>query len=79
MELPGITFPILGDFVLDFLPYFTVFGWRIHWYGVIIAAGFLLAVFYGLKRAPSLGLTEDNVIDALIWAVPLGIIGARLY
>ncbi len=79
MEVPGITFPILGSRVLDFLPYFTVFGRKIYWYGVIIAAGFLLAVIYGLKRAPSLGLTEDNVIDALLWAVPLGIVGARLY
>ncbi len=79
MEIPGITFPILGDFELNFLPYFTVFGWKIYWYGVIIAVGFLLAVVYGLKRAPSLGLTEDNVIDALLWAVPLGVIGARLY
>ncbi len=79
MEVPGITFPILGSRVLTFLPYFTVFGWKIYWYGVIIAVGFLLAVVYGLKRAPSLGLTEDNVIDALLWAVPLGIIGARLY
>ncbi len=79
MEVPGITFPILGSRVLNFLPYFTVFGWKIYWYGVIIAVGFLLAVVYGLKRAPSLGLTEDNVIDALLWAVPLGVIGARLY
>jgi phosphatidylglycerol:prolipoprotein diacylglycerol transferase len=79
MEIPGITFPLLGSFELDFLPYFTVFGWKIYWYGVIIAVGFLLAVVYGLNRAPSLGLTEDDVIDALLWAVPLGIIGARLY
>ncbi len=80
MEIPSITFPILGEgFVLDFLPYFTVFGWKIYWYGVLIAIGFLLAVFYALKHAKEFGLTEDNVIDVLLWAVPLGIIGARLY
>lgn len=78
--VPDITFPILGEnFVLKFLPYFTVFGWKIYWYGVIIAIGFLLAVFYAIKRAPCFGLTEDNVLDMLFWAVPLGIIGARLY
>ncbi len=78
--VPAITFPILGEnFVLDFLPYFTVFGWKIYWYGVIIAVGFLLAVLYCTKRAPKFGLTEDNVIDMVLWAVPLGIIGARLY
>ena len=79
MEIPGITFPLLGDFVWDFLPYFTVFGWKIYWYGVIIAVGFLLAVIYAVKHAKEFGLTEDDVIDTLIWAVPLGIIGARLY
>ena len=79
MEIPGITFPLLGDFEWDFLPYFTVFGWKIYWYGVIIAVGFLLAVIYTVKSAKDFGLTEDDVIDTLIWAVPLGIIGARLY
>ncbi len=79
MEIPGITFPILGDFTMNFLPYFTVFGWKIYWYGVIIAVGFLLAVLYGVRRAPSLGFSEDDLIDTLLWAVPLGIIGARLY
>ncbi len=79
MEIPGITFPLLGDFEWDFLPYFTVFGWKIYWYGVIIAVGFLLAVIYAVKHAKEFGLTEDDVIDTLLWAVPLGIIGARLY
>ncbi len=79
MEIPGITFPILGDFTWNFLPYFTVFGWKIYWYGVIIAVGFLLAVLYAARHAPEFGLTADDVIDTLIWAVPLGIIGARLY
>lgn len=78
--VPAITFPILGeDFVLNFQPYFTIFGWKIYWYGVIIAVGFLLAVFYCVKRAPQFGVTEDDIIDLLLWAVPLGIIGARLY
>ena len=79
MEIPGITFPLLGNFEWDFLPYFTVFGWKVYWYGVIIAVGFLLAVIYAVKNAKDFGLTEDDVIDTLIWAVPLGIIGARLY
>ena len=79
MEIPGITFPLLGDFELNFLPYFTLFGWKIYWYGVIIAVGFLLAVIYCVKNASAFGITEDDVIDTLIWAVPLGIIGARLY
>ena len=39
-----ITFPLLGEgFSLSFKPYFTLFGWTFHWYGIIIAFGFLLA------------------------------------
>ena len=71
---------MLGEnFSVDPLPYFEVFGFRIYWYGVIIACGFILAVSYALARKKEFGLTEDNIIDMLIFAVPIGIIGARLY
>jgi phosphatidylglycerol:prolipoprotein diacylglycerol transferase len=80
MEIPAITFPLLGEgFKLTFLPYFTIFGWRIYWYGVIIAFGFLLAVLYCMKRAKDFGITQDDVVDMLICAVPLAVICARLY
>ena len=58
---------------------FTVFGKDIYWYGIIIAAGFLLAVFYMLARAKDFGITQDDVLDAILWAVPIGVICARLY
>lgn len=80
MSQATISFPILGDsFKLDFKPYFTLFGLDIHWYGIIIALGFLLAVIYAFKRSKQFGLTEDNIVDLLIYAVPIGIVGARLY
>ena len=80
MEIPAITFPMLGEgFKLTFLPYFTLFGWRVYWYGVLIAIGFLLAVLYCLKRTKDFGITQDDLVDMLICAVPLGVICARLY
>ena len=80
MEIPAITFPILGEgFKLTFLPYFTIFGWRVYWYGVLIAIGFLLAVLYCMKRTKDFGITQDDLVDMLICAVPLGVICARLY
>ncbi|MCR5648026.1 MAG: prolipoprotein diacylglyceryl transferase, partial [Oscillospiraceae bacterium] len=67
MSEPIITFPILGDkFRLDFPSYFTVFGWKIHLYGILIAIGFVLAVLYAMKRAKEFGLTEDSIIDLLL-------------
>ena len=58
---------------------FTVFGKDIYWYGIIIAAGFLLAVFYMLARAKDFGITQDDVLDMILWAVPIGVVCARLY
>ena len=74
-----ISFPGLG---LSFNPSrvaFSIGSKPIYWYGIIIAAGFLLAVYYAMKRANQFGLTQDNIIDMLICAVPLAIIGARAY
>lgn len=58
---------------------FSLFGLPIYWYGVIIACGFLLAVVFCYKMAPRFGVKSDDVIDLLFPAVPLSIIGARLY
>ena len=58
---------------------FSLFGLPIYWYGVIIACGFLLAVVFCYKMAPRFGVKSDDVIDLLFPAVPLAIIGARLY
>ena len=52
---------------------------NIHWYGLVIALGFLLAVIYGNKRAKQFGITEDNLISMLLCAVPAAIVFARAY
>lgn len=75
-----ITFPMLGDgFAVTAPSSFTVFGLTIHWYGVLIATGFILAYLYVNWLIKKLGLTNDDLIDYLLWAVPGGIIGARIY
>ncbi len=74
-----VTFPGLGlEFELNPIA-FSVFGWDVHWYGVIIACGFLLAVAYCYWRAPRFGVDQEKLIDMLFFAVPLCIIGARAY
>lgn len=75
-----ISFPLLGEnFILDPPTYVSVLGIQVYYYAVIIAAGFLLAILYILKRRDAFGLTQDNVLDMFIICVPSGIIGARLY
>ena len=80
MESAEITFPLFGDgFVINAPNYINVFGFSLYLYGLFIASGFILAGFYLYKRREALGLTQDNVLDLIILAVPCGIVGARLY
>lgn len=74
-----ITFPGLGlEFHLNRVA-FHLLGRPVYWYGVIIAIGFLLAVGFCMRRAARFGMTGDDLIDMLLFAVPLAIVGARLY
>lgn len=49
------------------------------WYGVIIAVGIVIAMWLGDKEGERLGYEEDFVLDAALWAIPIGFIGARIY
>ena len=74
-----VTFPGLGlEFHLNRVA-FHVGSWPVYWYGIIIAAGFLLAVVYCCRVSGRFGIKQDDIIDMLFFAVPLCIIGARLY
>lgn len=74
-----VTFPGLGlELHLNRVA-FHVLDRPVYWYGIIIALGFLLAVGFCMRRAPRFGMTSDDLIDMLLFAVPLAIIGARLY
>ena len=58
---------------------FTVGGYEIHWYGIIIAFGFGLAVLYGGRMAYKWKMSLDGMTDVLIWGTLFGIVCARLY
>jgi phosphatidylglycerol:prolipoprotein diacylglycerol transferase len=58
---------------------FTVFGYEVHWYGIIIAFGFALAVLYGGRMAYKWKMSLDGMTDVLIWGTLLGIVCARIY
>lgn len=56
-----------------------IFGLSIHFYGIIIACGLLLAVVYGCKRCKQFGFSEDDLLDGVLFIVPFAILCARLY
>jgi phosphatidylglycerol:prolipoprotein diacylglycerol transferase len=58
---------------------FGIEGLNIAWYGVIIACGIILGILLAMHRAKQRGLNPDIILDFAFWAVPLSVIGARLY
>ena len=74
-----ISFPELGLTLNPSRVAFSIGGKDFYWYGIIIAVGFLLAVAYGIRRSRQFGLTQDNIIDMLICAVPSAVVCARAY
>ena len=73
-----ISFPSLG-IAINPPSSFTLGPLSIHLYGVIIATGLILAVLYCSKRADQFGLTEDTLLDGVLWVTPVAILCARLY
>ncbi len=51
----------------------------VHYYGLIIAIGLTLAAIYGCKRSRQFGLTEDDILDGVLWVTPFAIVCARIY
>ena len=52
---------------------------KIVWYAIFICIGILLAYFYAIYRGKhSEGFTEDDVINLVLFLVPISIIGARV-
>lgn len=58
---------------------FTIFGIDVMWYGVLMATGMILGTFLAIKEAKRVGISEDDVLNLAMCAIPSGIIGARLY
>jgi phosphatidylglycerol---prolipoprotein diacylglyceryl transferase len=74
-----IKFPGLGlKFTIDPTP-INVFGIVIHWYCIIIATGFISALLLALKDSKKFNIIQDDIINLIIIATPLAILGARLY
>lgn len=58
---------------------FSIAGLDIRWYGILISAGVVLAIIISYVRAPKHQIDPENVLDAAIWLLPFGIVGARAY
>lgn len=55
------------------------FEWAVRWYGVIVMIGIIVGSLIVERELKRRGEKSDRIWDALIWVVPIGILGARLW
>lgn len=79
MDSTVVSFPGLGWHFNVSRVAFSVFGHPIYWYGIIIAAAFLVCVLWAMKDSTKYDLIPDTIIDLMLFAAPAAIICARLY
>ena len=78
IELSTVSFPGLG-LEMNLPAGFAIGSVELRFYSLILALGLLLACIYGLRRKKAFGLTEDDVLDGVLWIVPFAVICARAY
>lgn len=73
-----ISFPFLG---LEVNPprSISIGPLDIRLYGLIIACGLMLAVWYACRRSKEFGLKSDDLLDGVLWVTPFALLCARLY
>jgi phosphatidylglycerol:prolipoprotein diacylglycerol transferase len=79
MDLMDISFPNMGIYLENVPKSFTVFGFEIALYGVIIGMGVLAGILIAAWQAKRTGQDPDLYWDFAIYVVIFSIIGARLY
>lgn len=58
---------------------FSIGNFPVRWYGILIVSGIILGFIVAQREMVKRGFDEDFLTDMLIWAVPLSIVGARIY
>ncbi len=79
MNAGDIAFPHLGIYLHNLPKGFSIFGFQIAFYGVIIGIGVLCGVLMAAHVAKRENMDPDVVWDFAIYAIIFSIIGARLY
>lgn len=79
MNAGDIAFPNLGIYLKDVPRSFSVFGFEIAFYGLIIGIGVLAGILMAAHQAKVTGQDPDTYWDFAIYAVIFSVIGARIY
>ncbi len=79
MNIGDIAFPNLGIYLSDVPKSFSIFGFSIAFYGLIIGIGVLAGLLMAVHMAKVTGQNPDDYWDFAIYAVIFSIIGGRIY
>lgn len=79
MNAGDIAFPNLGIYLKDIPRSFSIFGFEVAFYGVIIGIGVLAGILMAVHVAKISGQNPDIYWDFAIYAVIFSVIGARIY
>ena len=79
MGAADIAFPNLGIYLNNVPKSFNLFGLEIALYGIFVATGMLAGILLASKMCPANGIKSDLMWDFWIYAIVLGVIGARIY
>lgn len=79
MDLMDISFPNMGIYLRNVPKSFSVFGFEIALYGVIIGIGVIAGIMLAARWAKVTGQDPEVYWDFSIYAVIFSIIGARIY
>jgi phosphatidylglycerol:prolipoprotein diacylglycerol transferase len=79
MGVNDIAFPHLGIYLRNLPKSFSVFGFEIAFYGLIIGIGVMLGVLMAVQMAKKEEMDTDIIWDFGIYAVIFSVIGARIY
>lgn len=79
MNAKDIAFPHLGIYLSNVPKNFSIFGFTIALYGVVIGIGVLLGVLMAVHIAKKENLNPDIIWDFAIYAVIVSVICARIY
>lgn len=79
VEWNTVSFPKLNIELPIYSTAFTIFGFEIKWYGILIMMGLLLAVVYCFKRMKNFGIDDDRATNVVFAGFIGAIICARLY
>lgn len=74
-----IRFPHLGIELKQVLEGFSIGGFEVRFYGMIIALGFILGYLVIAKEAKRTGQDPELYLDYMLWLVVPAILGARIY